>query len=132
MPLDLQAPGVASSSGGESSRRDPERDRKVVYWHRDLPPLDAEPLGEHTVDADSMRVAGDLAHRGDLWDLCYRDLMERLHVRLDQEVHRLGGHYAHVLAETIGTKRDDRSGEVWVHGRINYMLLRRAASAVNA
>ena len=31
---DLQAPSVA--------------DGKIVYWHRELPPLDAEPLGEHT------------------------------------------------------------------------------------
>ena len=60
---DLQAPSVA--------------DGKIVYWHRELPPLDAEPLGEHIVEADSMRVVGDLAHRDELWDQCYRDLMAR-------------------------------------------------------
>ena len=99
---------------------------KLVYWHRELPPLDAEPLGEHTVEADSMRVAGDLAHRDDLWDQCYRDLMARVHRRLDQEVHRLGGDYAHVLDETTDSKRDDRTCEVWLHGRITYLLLRRS------
>ena len=46
---------------GESRTGNPECDRKIVYWHRELPPLDAEPLGEHTVEANSMRVAGSLA-----------------------------------------------------------------------
>ena len=35
----------------------------IVYWHRDLPPLDAELVAEHTVEANSSRVAGTLAHR---------------------------------------------------------------------
>ncbi len=29
---------------------------KVVYWHRELPPFEAEALGEHTVEAASARV----------------------------------------------------------------------------
>lgn len=29
----------------------------VVYWHRDLPPLAAEVLGEHVVEASSGRVS---------------------------------------------------------------------------
>ena len=49
---DLQAPSVV--------------DGKIVYWHRELPPLDAEPIGEHPADANSMRMVGSLAHRGDL------------------------------------------------------------------
>jgi hypothetical protein len=103
----------------------PDRDRKVVYWHRELPPLHAEPLGEHIVEANSSRVTGSLAHRGDLWDDCYRDLMDRLHERLCQEVRRLGGDYAHVLEEAIDSRHDDRSGEVWLRGRVKYLLLRR-------
>ena len=128
MPNDSQASGVASPIG-ESPARKPECDRKIVYWHRELPPLDAEPMGEHPADANSMRVVGSLAHRGDLWDQCYRDLMDQLRLRLDQEVHRLGGHYAHVLEETIASRHDDRSGEVWLHGRIKYQLFRRPGSA---
>ena len=124
MQTDLQASSLASSLG-ESPARNPECDRKIVYWHRELPPLDAEPLGEHTVEANSMRVPDGLAHRGDLWDQCYRDLMDQVHLRLDQEVHRLGGDYAHVLEETIGSRHDDRTGEVWLRGCINYQLLRR-------
>lgn len=121
---DLQAAPLASPVG-ESAPRNPDGDRKIVYWHRELPPLDAEPLGEHTVEANSMRVAGSLDHRDDLWDQCYRDLMAQAHLRLDQEVHRLGGDYAHVLEETIGSRHDDRTGEVWLRGRIKYLLLRR-------
>jgi len=98
---------------------------KIVYWHRELPPLDGEPLGEYSVEANSMRVAGGFAHGGELWDQCYADLMTQLHVRLEQEVHRLGGDYAHVLEETIGSKHDDRTGEVWLRGGIKYLLLRR-------
>ena len=98
---------------------------KVTYWHRELPPFEAEIVGEHTVEANSMRVAGGLAHGGDVWDQCYRDLMAQVHLRLDQEVHRLGGDYAHVLEETIGSRHDDCTGEVWLRGCIKYLLLRR-------
>jgi len=115
----------AASPAVESSARNPARDRKIVYWHRELPPLDAEPVGEHTLEANSVRVPGTLARRDDLWDQCYQDLMARIESRLAQEVHRLGGDYAHVLEETIGSKHDDRSGEAWLHGCISYLLLRR-------
>lgn len=96
---------------------------KVVYWHRELPPLDAEPMEEHTVEAASMRVRGSIDHRNELWDSCYEDLMTRLRDRVEQEVKRLGGHYAHVLHESLDTKRDDITGEAWLHGRVNYLLL---------
>ena len=115
----------AVSPPAESRAGNPECDRKIVYWHRELPPLDAEPIGEHAVEADSMHVAGNLAHRDELWDQCYRDLMAQAHVRLAKEVRRLGGDHAHVLAETIASKHDDRTGRAWLHGRLNYLLLRR-------
>ena len=118
---------LASAAGQpavELPSKDPEA-AKTIYWHRDLPPLHAQPLGEHVVEADSMRVIGNLAHRVDLWDSCYRDLMARLENRLRQEVARLGGHYAHVLEESIKSKHDDRSGDVWLRGRLKYLLLRR-------
>ena len=47
----------------------------TVYWHRELPPLDAEPIGVHTLEATSSRVPGTLGHRDDLWDRCYHELM---------------------------------------------------------
>ena len=121
---------VASDAGpAVEPVRDPDNDRQIVYWHRKLPPLDAEPLGEYMVEADSMHVTGNLAHRGDLWDRCYQDLMMRVHGRLCQEVHRLGGHYAHVLEEAIDSRHDDRSGDVWLRGRLKYLLLRRPSGS---
>ena len=48
---------------------------KVIYWHRELPPLDAEPIGEHTIEATSSRVPGTIAHRDELWTRCEDELM---------------------------------------------------------
>ena len=99
----------------------------VVYWHRDLPPLDAELVAEHTVEASSSRVPGTLEHRNDLWDQCYQELMANTTIRMVEEVARLGGHYAHVNDEAISPKHDDAAGEAWLHGRFSYMLYRRPA-----
>jgi hypothetical protein len=101
---------------------------KIIYWHRELPPLDAEPAGEHTVEATSKRIMGDLAHRNELWDRCYSDLMDHARDRLQQEVARLGGHYAHVLEESIDSRHDNATGESWLHGRFSYLLLRRPST----
>jgi hypothetical protein len=102
-----------------------EPDTKVIYWHRELPPLDAESIAEHTVEANSLRVRGTLEHRDEFWEHCYADLMTQLGDRLHQEVARLGGQFAHVLDESIESRRDDITGEVWLHGRVTYSLLRR-------
>ena len=98
---------------------------RVVYWHRELPPIEAELMAEHTVEANSSRVPGTIAHRDELWDQCYRDLMARKENRLTQEVVLLGGHVAHVHDEVIEPKHDDAAGEAWLHGRFSYMLYRR-------
>ena len=106
----------------------PDNNATIVYWHRDLPPLDAELVAEHTVEASSSRVPGTLAHRDELWDQCYRELMTNTKSRLVEEVARLGGHYAHVHDEAISPKHDDAAGEAWLHGRFTYMLFRRPAA----
>jgi hypothetical protein len=98
---------------------------KIVYWHRELPPLRAELIAEHTVEATSERVAGTIAHRDELWDRCYRQLMLNAEQRLTQEVVRLGGQFAHVHDEAIDVKHDDVAGEAWLHGRFSYMLYRK-------
>ena len=98
---------------------------RITYWHRDLPPPDAELMDEHTVEANSSRVPGTIAHRDDLWDRCYRELMANAEIRLAQEVTRLGGDFAHVHDELIVPKHDDAAGEAWLHGRFSYMLYRR-------
>lgn len=102
---------------------------KVVYWHRDLPPIDAEPVAEHTIEATSHRVAGTLSRRDELWDRCYTELMSAAEERLVREVARLGGDYAHVYEEAIDSKHDYAAGEAWLHGRFDYMLFRRPAIA---
>ena len=66
---------------------------QAIYWHRDLPPLAAEVLGEHVVEASSGRVSSTLAHRDELWTRCHADLMAQAHARLEQEVARLGGEH---------------------------------------
>ena len=111
---------AASATGNEQ--------QKIVYWHRELPPLDTEAIAEHTVEATSGRVPGTLAHRDELWDRCHEELMTETHARLAQEVARLGGHYAHVLGESIDSRHDEASGESWLHGRFTYVLYRRSAA----
>jgi hypothetical protein len=100
---------------------------KAVYWHRELPPVDAELMAEHVVEATSSRVKGAVGHRDELWDTCYAELMANAQLRLTQEVARLGGHYAHVLDESVDTRRDDATGEAWLHGVFTYTLYRRQA-----
>jgi hypothetical protein len=91
-----------------------------------LPPLEAEVMTDDTIEASSDRIAGTLAHRDQLWDRCYRELMTNAESRLIQEVARLGGRYAHVHDESITPRRDDAAGEAWLHGRFTYTLLRRS------
>lgn len=100
----------------------------IVYWHRELPPLDAELVAEHTVEATSNRVAGRLARRDQLWTRCYDELMATAEDRLAQEVARLGGDFAHVHDEAIEPRHDDATDQGWLHGRFDYMLYRRLPS----
>ena len=104
----------------------------VIYWHRDLPPIEAEIMGEHTVEATSARVAGTLAHGEELWNRCHIDLMAHARTGIEQEVLRLGGHYAHVFAESIDARHNDATGEAWLHGRFDYVLYRRPFGARRA
>jgi hypothetical protein len=97
---------------------------KIVYWHRELPPLEAELVAEHTVEANSGHVSGTIAHRDELWDKCYRELMAATESRLAQEVTRLGGQFAHVLDEAVEPKHDEAAGDAWLHGTFAYMLFR--------
>jgi hypothetical protein len=104
---------------------------KVAYWHGELPPVEAEIVGEHTLEATSSRVPGTIAHRDDLWRRCYADLMTQTRIRLEQEVARLGGHYAHVFDEAIDIRRDEAKGQAWLRGRFSYVLYRRPSTNPN-
>ena len=101
------------------------QDTNSIYWHRHLPPLTAEFMAEHTVEADTSRVAGTLAHRDELWGRCYGELISRAEALLIQEIARLGGDYAHVHDESIVPKHDAALGESWLHGRFTYILYRQ-------
>jgi hypothetical protein len=102
------------------------QDTNIIYWHRELPPMDADLMGEHVVEAESGRVSGTIAHRDELWKRYYEDLMSKVRERLEQEIHRLGGDYAHVLDETVESRHNDVTIESWLHGRFTYMLYRQA------
>jgi hypothetical protein len=97
---------------------------KVVYWHRELPPLEAEPVSERTIEADSVRVPGTIDHRDEIWGRCRSDLMVRAAYRLEQEIARLNGRYAHVFGERIEPKHDYTTGEAWLHGRFTFTIYR--------
>ena len=99
----------------------------IVYWHRELPPTSAVVLGDSILEATSTRVMGTLANRDQLWDRCHTELMAQALARLEQEVRRLGGQYAHVLSESIDARHNDATGEAWLHGTFGYVLLGQSA-----
>jgi hypothetical protein len=96
---------------------------RIVYWHRELPPAAAAVVGDGEVEADSVRVPGTLVNRDHLWAQHRGELTEAARARLEQEVRRRGGRYAHVLSEAIDVKRNDATGETWLHGRFGYVML---------
>jgi hypothetical protein len=103
-------------------------DKKIVYWHRELQPLNAEAMGEHVVEATRHRVRNTLLHRGELWESCYEDLMANARARLEQEIVRLGGDFAHVLDESVDSRHNDITGEAWLHGRFTYVVYKKNGS----
>src|SRR5262245_11157028 len=98
---------------------------KVIYWHRELPPFDAEAMGEPIVEATSCHVFGTLSHRDERWHRCHDDLMAQIRDRLQEEGAGLRGNFAEVLRESIDTRHNAATGEAWLHGRFTYMLFRR-------
>jgi hypothetical protein len=81
-----------------------------VYWHRELPPLDSELMGEYELEATTGRITGAPCRATDLWDRVYGELMANTETRLQQEIARLGGDCAHVLHESVHSRRDDAVG----------------------
>lgn len=102
---------------------EPTTDR-VIYWHRELPPLAAEAMGEHTIEAVSPRVPATIFHTEESWGQCRDALVAATGARLEQEVKRLGGRCAHVVHELIDTRHDDATSEAWLHGCFTYVLYR--------
>jgi hypothetical protein len=68
-----------------------DSDQKIVYWHRELPPLEAEIVAEHSVEANSSRVPGTKNLDWHAWKIVFEakaptevvvDVRERLRVLL--------------------------------------------------
>ncbi|HKV46861.1 MAG TPA: hypothetical protein VJN69_02130 [Candidatus Acidoferrales bacterium] len=95
---------------------------KTVYWHRELPPMNVEAIGEHIVEATSEHVANTMLHRDELWNRCYENLMANARVRIEQEIAQKGGSCAHVLHESVDSRSNDMTQEAWLHGQFRYML----------
>jgi hypothetical protein len=93
-----------------------------VYWHRELPPLDADPAGEYTIEATSARVDDPSMDRDAIWRACYGSLITETGRRVQQEIARLGGRYARIVDESIDVKHDDATSQAWLHGRFTYRL----------
>jgi hypothetical protein len=85
---------------------------------RGLDPADANvETGDHHVPTIS-----DSGGKCIYW---HRELMENMQARMKQEIGRLGGHYAHVVDESIDSRHDYAAGQAWLHGIFTYALYRR-------
>jgi hypothetical protein len=103
-----------------------------IYWHRELPPIGAVACGEGTLEASSPHVRNSLEMRDHLWDASLAALKREAVHRLEQEMARHKAAYAHVLTEAVETRRNDATGEAWLHGRFGYVLLREGPAREDA
>jgi hypothetical protein len=117
----MHAAAVGDNSPGGKVSHEPGR---VVYWFRDLPPLDGEPSGEDQVEAVSTRFHGRLEHADDLWDRCRDEVLAVATTRIEQEVARLGARYARVTDEELDSRHDDAANESYLHGRFRFVVYR--------
>lgn len=105
---------------------EPDTNEKIIFWPRELPAPEADLIGEYTVEAASRRLPAALADGNELWNRCYADLMAQVRRQLEQEVLRIGGNYAQMVGETVGSTHDESANEIWLYGRFTYSLYRRA------
>jgi hypothetical protein len=101
---------------------------KLVYWHRELPPLHDRLAGEHVLAAHSDPIPYSFAERDALYERCLASLKARVTTRIEQEIHRLGGSCAHVLDEHIEPQVDSAKGEYSLRARVSYVLLTSEAN----
>lgn len=95
---------------------------KRVYWHRELPPIAEEPVGEHEVVAKSRAIPYRFADRDALWHEVYPSLMEEATARITAEVARLGGSSAHVIDEDVRSAIDHQTNEYRLTGTFTFVL----------
>lgn len=98
-----------------------ERD-EPIYWFRNLPPLEDTAGQEYEISANSDSIAYDYARRNELWSECRQSLNANLAHRIQQEITRMGGHCAHIIAEHITPKVDHHNQMFRLEGRYTYEL----------
>src|SRR5262245_8818628 len=98
---------------------------KTLYWHRELPPVDAEIVGEHTVEASSGRVPGTISHREALCDHRYQALTPQNRRRTAQESARLAKDCARIIGASRAARNDDYRSEAWLCGRFTHALVQK-------
>lgn len=109
-----------------------ESPAKLVYFRRELPPLQDETAGEFVVEAESPPVPNTGLGRDELWTHCYDDLMHSAVERIGQEVVRLHGSCAHVVDEQIEPKVSYERGEAWLWGMFTFVLYRHPGPSTSA
>jgi hypothetical protein len=98
--------------------------KQVVFWHRDLPPVEAEPIVEDEIEATGPRLPSSPSGRSELWTRSADGLRASAESRIAQEVRRLGGLYAHVNDDHVEEHTDHASGETWLRGRYSFVVYR--------
>lgn len=96
---------------------------KVVYWHRDLPPVAAEPVSEDEVEASGPHhpIGTD---EQELWARSREALLATAERRIAQEVTMKGGTFAHVSDDHVEAHSDHTIGESWLRGRYSFVIYR--------
>jgi hypothetical protein len=96
-----------------------------VYRHRELPPVDEDPVSEHIVEARSEVVP---YRRGDLPGMrrrCEASLEANAVRRIEQELVRLAGSSARVTDERVEARHDEAADTYWLQGTYGFVLYRR-------
>lgn len=98
--------------------------QRRVFWHRELPPVEQEPDGEHVLEARSDAVPYRHGEDAALHRACEASLRAHAEERLVAELDRLGGSTAHVTDETIEARRDHAAGTFALLGTYTFVVYR--------
>lgn len=94
-----------------------------IFWHRDLPPEGARPLGSHELEANSPPTTWRYGDRDALWAEHQPLLDAAVRQRLTQELDRLGADFAHVVEEHVEAHIEVNAGTFELRGRYGYVAL---------
>lgn len=100
-----------------------------IFWYHELPPLSAQVLDTHVLEAQSDPIPWRFADRETLWAESQPSLDAAVRERLTQELDRLGAAYAHVVDEHIEEHTDPATATFELRGRYDYVAYVDADSA---